>query len=290
MATQTRDPDGYVTLVEWFANDRKIGEQSMQFIVAPPPGQRQLFEFTWREVPPGHFLLTARATDDQGQVSPPSEAVPVAVLQPDDVPVVNLFVLDPIASERPHPDGQPNTANFRLRRSGALDRPLTVHFEVRGTAVNGLDYIALPPSVTIPAGHRWTRLTISPLPDERVEDPETVVVELIPSPAMGPIEPYRVGAPKLAAALILDADDLTVPPRRVRDWLHLQWPSEAGTAYRLEVSENLRDWQAVTDGWADETGVHHLELSPESFSRRFYRLLPLSPEIMPDPVAGEPEW
>ncbi|MCL4178372.1 MAG: hypothetical protein KJ072_11610 [Verrucomicrobia bacterium] len=290
VATQARDPDGYVTLVEWFANDLKIGEQSLQFIVAPPPGQRQLFEFTWRDVPPGHYLLTARATDDQGQVSPPSEAVPVTVLETHAAPVVTLFVLDPIASERPHPDGQPNTATFKLRRSGALDQPLTVFFEVRGTARNGVDYVALPQSITIPAGTRWTRLIISPLPDDLVEDPETVVVELTASPAMGPLEPYRVGAPRLAAALILDAGDLTVPPRRVRNWLHLQWPSEAGAAYRLEVSENLRDWQAVTDGWADETGVHHLELSPEAFPRRFYRLRPLSPEIMPGPVAGEREW
>jgi hypothetical protein len=290
VVTQTRDPDGYVSLVEWFANDRKIGEQSMQFIVAPPPGQRQLFEFTWRDVPSGQYRLTARATDDQGQVSPLSEAVPVTVLETHDTPVVTLFVLDPIASERPHPAGRPNTATFKLRRSGALDRPLTVHFEVRGTARNGVDYVALPSSVTIPAGTRWTRLIISPLPDELVEDPETVVVELTASPAMGPLETYRVGAPKLAAALILDEGNLTVPPRRVRNWLHLQWPSEAGAAYRLEVSENLRDWQAVTDGWADETGVHHLELSPEAFPCRFYRLRPLAPEIMPGPVTGEREW
>jgi len=36
--------------------------------------------------------------------------------------------------------------------------------------------------------------------------------------------------------------------------------------------------------------MHHLELSPESFPRRFYRLRPLAPEIMPGPVTGKREW
>ena len=36
-AMVTRDPDGYVWKVEFFANHEKIGEQQVHFVVPPPP-------------------------------------------------------------------------------------------------------------------------------------------------------------------------------------------------------------------------------------------------------------
>src|SRR6185436_6158835 len=38
-----RDPDGWVTKVEFFANHTKIGEQEIYFIIPPPPGLLQRF-------------------------------------------------------------------------------------------------------------------------------------------------------------------------------------------------------------------------------------------------------
>lgn len=290
VVAQARDQDGFVTRVEWFANDRKIGEQNLQFITPPPPGDRQLFEFDWRNVPVGEYRLTARATDELGAVSKLSEAVAVVVLPADEVPVVTLFVDDPIASETPNADGSMDTATFKVRRSGALDLPLTVFYELRGTAENGLDYVALREHVTIPSGSRWARITVVPMSDALVEEPETVVMELVASALMGPIESYQVGKPSLAAGLILDAGVLEVPTKRIRDWLHIQLPGEAGAVYRLEVSEDLREWQALTEGTADDSGMHHVEASPEDSPRRFYRLLPLSSELMVEPTIHERDW
>jgi hypothetical protein len=290
VVAQARDRDGYVTLVELFANDIKIGQVSVNFLVPPPPGELQTFDFTWRDVPPGNYRLTARATDELGSVSRVSSPFPVVVLPSDDVPVVTLFPADPLAAETPGPDGAIDTATFKIRRSGRLDQPLTVFFDVRGTAENGLDYAALDQHVVIPAGSRWARVTVVPLPDESAEDPETVVLELTPSPAMGPIEPYRVGSPKVAAALILDHENPAVPVARVRNWLHLRLPCEPGAPYRVEVSENLRDWQALTDGWADDSGMHHVETAPDLFPRRFYRAVPLAPDVMQDALLGGREW
>jgi hypothetical protein len=290
VVAQARDRDGYVTLVELFANEVKIGEVSVNFLVPPPPGELQTFEFTWREVPPGDYLLTARATDELGAVSNMSTPFSVVVLPADDVPVVTLFAADPLASETPNADGTIDTATFKVRRSGRLDQSLTVFFDLRGTAESGADYAALDQQVVIPAGSRWARITVMPLADGMVEDPETVVLEVMPSPTMGPIESYRVGSPKLAAALILDHENPAVPVARVRNWLHLQIPCESGAPYRVEVSENLRDWQALTDGWADDTGMHHIETSTDQFPRRFYRLLPLAPEAIDDTMTGERGW
>ena len=290
VVAQARDRNGYVTLVEWFANDRKIGEQSMQFFTPPPPGELQVFEFSWQSVPAGDYLLTARATDDQGAVSALSEPIAVIVLAANDVPVVALFVADPLASERPNADGSRDTGTFRIRRSGPLDHPLAVFYQVSGTAENGVDYVTLGGHATIPAGSRWTRLTVLAVQDGLIEGPETVVVELVPSPALSPIEPYRVGSPHMAAVLILDEDDPSVPAQRIRQWLHLRLDAEPGAAYRLEVSEDLKQWQAVSDEWADDSGVHHIEMAPWNFPRRFYRLRPLASEVMENPEGTGRDW
>ncbi len=60
------DPDGYAPMMEFFANDQKIGEVVITFIVAPPPGQLIAFDFAWPDVPPGQYSVTAKATDDTG--------------------------------------------------------------------------------------------------------------------------------------------------------------------------------------------------------------------------------
>ncbi len=60
ITTASSDPDGVVALTEFFANGIQIGET----INTP---------FNWTGVPPGAYVLTARATDNSGQsaVSPP---------------------------------------------------------------------------------------------------------------------------------------------------------------------------------------------------------------------------
>jgi hypothetical protein len=104
------------------------------------------------------------------------------------------------------------------------------------------------------------------------------------------MDSYRLGEPKLAAGLIFDDGELTVPTGRIRDWLHLRLPGEPGGAYRLEVSEDLLEWKALGEGHADDSGMHHVETAPEDFPRRFYRLRPLAPPILDSPPIIERDW
>jgi len=67
LAATAVDSDGTVAKVEFFRDGVKLGED----IVAP-------YEFTWTSVPPGTYLLTARATDNAG-TSATSSAVTVIV-------------------------------------------------------------------------------------------------------------------------------------------------------------------------------------------------------------------
>ncbi|MBL9201206.1 MAG: DUF1800 family protein [Opitutaceae bacterium] len=54
-------------------------------------------------------------------------------------------------------------AIFTITRGGITTAPLTVYYEIRGTAVPGVDYTALPGSVTIPAGATSATVVIAPL-------------------------------------------------------------------------------------------------------------------------------
>jgi Calx-beta domain-containing protein len=65
-----------------------------------------------------------------------------------------------------------------VSRTGSTTAPLTVFYAVGGTATAGSDYVELPGRVTIPAGTREGRITVTPVDDAVTEGPETVVVRL----------------------------------------------------------------------------------------------------------------
>jgi len=88
-------------------------------------------------------------------------------------PVVNIVARDPFASEGTNFWGT-NTATFVVRRSDGTNTDLTVFYDIGGTASNGVDYVALPGSVTIPAGRHSARIVVVPLDDADNELIETL--------------------------------------------------------------------------------------------------------------------
>src|SRR5688500_6177427 len=72
---------------------------------------------------------------------------------------------------------------FTVRRKGSTVADLVVPFTVAGTAAPGSDYVALPGSLTIPAGASSAVIDVTPFDDALVELTETVVVTLTPNPA-----------------------------------------------------------------------------------------------------------
>jgi len=84
---------------------------------------------------------------------------------------------DPVLRSNSVPCGT-NTATFVVRRSGPTNSDLTVVYAIGGSASNGVDYVALPGFVTIPARERGARIVITPIDDSEVEGPETVVLSL----------------------------------------------------------------------------------------------------------------
>jgi hypothetical protein len=82
ITAQASDLDGTVSLVEFFAGDTKIGEDSTE-----------PFEFSWTNVAAGNYQITAKATDDVGGTST-SQAVAISVNE-----VVSCVINDNQAAE-----------------------------------------------------------------------------------------------------------------------------------------------------------------------------------------------
>ncbi len=138
-------------------------------------------------------VLSLQDGPDYDLGSPVSATVTIA----DSFPVVTVTASDADAGE-----SGPNLGQFTFTRSGGtgdLSAPLEVSFAVAGSATAGLDYTALPPTVTIPAGETSTTLTVTPLPDGLDEVAEAVSLTLSPGE-------YFRGAPSSATLFIQDSD------------------------------------------------------------------------------------
>ena len=69
-------------------------------------------------------------------------------------------------------------AVFTISRTGSTDLPLTVNYDVSGTATSGSDFTALSGSVTILAGNASATVEITPVDDSASESLETVIATL----------------------------------------------------------------------------------------------------------------
>jgi hypothetical protein len=120
--------------------------------------------------------------------------VAVVVLRSDDeiTQVVSVLALDPTASEARLTRGR-----FLITRVGRAAAALTVSYRVDGTATPGSDYVALPGTVTIPAGAFAALVPVIPLQDTVPEAPETVTLTLAPSAS------YAVGFPATATVTLV---------------------------------------------------------------------------------------
>jgi len=220
----------------------------------------------WEDVAAGRYVLTAQPTDNLGTVG---ESGPVIIEVADSPvpPVVNIFATDAFARE-----GNPaNTATFRVRRSGETTEALRVHYSVRGTASNGVDYVSIPGNVTIPAGRRSAVIVITPIDDRRDEPIETVILRL-EQPAI-----YNVGRWNRAGAIIVDNDAKRPGPVRLTDrTFHLRLDEFNGVPFRLELSTNMIDWESLDPNVVTDDAIHFVDPEASELGVRFYRVRPVS--------------
>ncbi len=131
--------------------------------------------------------------------------------------IVEIIANDPSASEV-----QGNTGSFHIFRTGSVNVPLTVHFAIEGTAVNGIDYAGtngnpINLSRVIPVGATSTYITVWAKDDALVEPTETVFVKLKSTSNAS----FSIGTSREATVNIADNDTSVPPPPSREDTLTL---------------------------------------------------------------------
>lgn len=159
----------------------------------------------------------------------------IIALESSGQPLIGVTATTPTALEL-----GPVPGAFRIRRSGATDAALTVSYAVSGTALPGIDYVALPGSATIPAGAASVDVPVMPIDDTLGELDETVIVRLA-------ADPGYIAAPAQAAVIIVSDE---VPPDLVVT--AVGGPQSAGAGDTIALTDTTRN-QGAAPSIASET-------------------------------------
>ena len=249
------DPDGWTSQASFFANNRVIGKQALTFIRQADDGEDRHYSLIWADFPEGKYELNAAVQDNEG-ASTSSRPIKVEVIGDQDLPEITVFARDALATETTGSENtRPNTAAFRVRRTGATDEPLEVAYLVTGSAENGVDYEELGGSLVIEANQRWGTVVLNPIADDVEEGRETIILTLVPVD-----QSYATGRADAAKALITDNTPSRKASKILKDGsIHLRLPAVPGEGFLLEVSENLRDWKVVDAGVSEENALDIIE-------------------------------
>ena len=310
-----KDFDGAVTSVEFFANGNSLGfaqplpaplTASDGSGTLPPVYPTNIFFLIWSNVSAGGYALTAKATDNDGgsTISDPVklEVLPSPPPPTNHPPIVSIVASDPVAVEGTNcwvwtgetnstptwaawpaavcqcfTNRGPKTATFTVRRDGDTNADLTVPYDIGGTASNGVDYVMLSGTVTIPSGERRAFITIVPIDDGPPDVNKTVILTLLPDMRMSPLPGYVLGCPSRAAAIIIDG----ICPRPATAALsercfHLTAPGPDAAWFCIEYSSDLVHWTTICTNQVVNGSVDFVDPDAAGISGRFYRVVPLT--------------
>jgi hypothetical protein len=297
------DLDGFVTGVEFFANGNSLGQA--HHLISPTPWQpigiSNIWSLVWCNPPPvTNAVLTAVATDNGG-LSTTSAPVTISVLPPlppptNRPPIVSIIATDPIAIEGTNcwpwlgfPPGVctwsnwfgwgsncvwftncgPKNATLTVHRFGDTNDDLTVTYNIGGTATNGVDYVALPGYVTVPAGQRRADITIVPLDDGPPDITSIVILRLTPGTN------YVLGFPRAAGAIILDSRS-PHPTTGVVDGQNFNLAASGpdGAWYHVEYSTDMVNWTPISTNQVVNGTIDFVDPDGATAPARFYRAVP----------------
>lgn len=137
---------------------------------------------------PGTYRATAITTEGESSFSDP-----VTITEGAGGAVVTVVATNPNTGF----DDVPGV--FRISRTGFTIQPVTVFYNLAGTAVNGTNYETIPLSVVIPAGQSFVDVFIVALDLTEVEETDVVLI-VVPSVQLD----YAVGDPSFAQVIIAE--------------------------------------------------------------------------------------
>ena len=263
-----------------------------------------LFVYVWSNAPVGDHVLTALATDNHGgaTVSPPVDItilppVPPPTNRPD---IVSIVATDPVAIAgtncwpwlglvdapptwsnwtaaaailRIFTNCGPKDAVFTVHRWGETNDSVDVTYAIGGTASNGVDYMALPGTVTIAAGERSAQITVVPTGVTNSRAISTVILSLTRDTNVPP--DYVVGIPPKAEAIILNGDRPWPATAALSDQtFHLNATGPDGAWFHIECSSDLVNWTALCTNQVVGGSIDFLDPDASATMARYYRAVP----------------
>ena len=225
-------------------------------------------------------------------------------------PIVSIRASDSQAYESTAPS---RTGAFVVQRSGSVTDALTVTYTIGGSATNGVDYVTLPASVTIPAGSTIAQIIVDPIDDIIEEAIEFVSLTLQP-PAAGIVPaPYALsGANTLQRSAAVSIRDTYVAPlnryqraRLIRFGRTALIPRAvvptgtvapaaalatapgaaaivaSATSWVVEASADLSNWQEIGTVDSTEEFDEFVDVNAGDFGARFYRFRQAPPASAP---------
>lgn len=270
----------------------------------PPFYPTNVFFLTWSNAPVGAYVLTAEATDNAG-ASAVSDPVNIAVLPSpppptNRPPVISIMASDPvaiagtngwvwpgetnatptwaawpIAGRRFFTNCGPKTATFTVRRWGDTNDAVTVAYGIGGTASNGVDYVALPGVVTVPAGDDSALITIVPIDRNLTNTVKTVVLSLAPATNTPP--DYVLGFPRRAAAIIVErAGPCPATDLLPGNYFHFTAQGPDTAWFCIETSPDLVNWTPVCTNQVVNGAIDFVDPNGAGNAQQFYRAVPLN--------------
>ncbi len=141
------------------------GEESVSITITPIPDA----------LDEGEEAVTVTLAPGAYAVVPANATANSAILDGAERPVVYVVAVDALASESGSDIG-----TLLIVRTDDFNTPLTVTYELSGTATSGVDFQSLPLSVVIPAGQVFANIDVLPIADSVAESPETLTLTITP--------------------------------------------------------------------------------------------------------------
>ncbi len=289
---------------------RPPGVAQPDFVIAGPiPRLGSIYYRVWTNAPVGTYALTVvtlpGTVSDVDTISKTSPPVNITILasptNSNPVNVASIVATDPIAiagtnscvwpgAPNPVPvwtnwpptarqfftNWGPKNALFTVRRFGTASSNLTVHYGIGGTASNGVDYVTLPGSVTIPAGGAYALIPIVPIDHGVPYVPKTVILTLTPDTNTPP--DYLVGFP----AARRGAYPGVTGRARCRSCCPtaVSMPSMPlapdGAWFCLQYSTDLINWSSLGTNQVFQGSIDFIDPGAQDNPSRYYRTVPVT--------------
>ncbi len=267
----------------------------------PIPRLGNTYCLTWTNAPTGTFALTAVAKG-AGSLSKTSAPVNITILaagtNANPADVVSIVATDPIAIAGTNAwvwrgvtnavptwtnwgqtgwvwftNWGPKNALFTLQRFGDASSNLTVNYRLGGTASNGVDYAALPGSVTVPAGSAYALIPIVPIDNGVTNASKTVTLTLAAATNAPP--DYTVGWPASAAGLIYESWLRTPSAVLPGGSFHLTATGPDGAWFYIQYSTDMVNWSVASTNQVFQGSIDFVDPEAASQASRFYRAVPV---------------